>query len=158
MDIGTNGEIALFSDGAVFACSTAAGPAFEGASIYHGMRAAAGAIEGVRITDGQVELDIIDGGEPLGICGSGLIDAIAAMLDAGLISKSGLLLNAEAAAKRMWIKTPAPFAKREGITEFCPYSGSRPGDMLYQKRMFREVSIKQGRHSSGMDILPKNAK
>jgi uncharacterized 2Fe-2S/4Fe-4S cluster protein (DUF4445 family) len=90
IDIGTNTEIALQARGRIQSCSTASGPAFEGAHITHGMRAAPGAIERVRIgRDGQAEFDVIGGLPPVGICGSGILDALAEMLRAGLINTRG---------------------------------------------------------------------
>ncbi|MHB8947137.1 MAG: ASKHA domain-containing protein, partial [Bacillota bacterium] len=91
IDIGTNGELLLAGDGKVWACSTAAGPAFEGAQISSGMRASPGAIERVRLGDGDLELGVIGGGRPAGICGSGLIDAVALLLETGIMDPSGRL-------------------------------------------------------------------
>jgi len=93
VDIGTNGEIVLSDEGRLFACSTAAGPAFEGGNISWGMRAAAGAIEEINIEGGYVTVKTIDGEKALGICGSGLIDAAAKMLDAGIIDETGKLTD-----------------------------------------------------------------
>ena len=92
VDLGTNGEIVLVSDGVFRATSTAAGPALEGASIEHGLMAEEGAIERVVRTGTGFELEVIGGGEPRGICGSGLIDAIAMLLDAKVIDSSGRFL------------------------------------------------------------------
>lgn len=100
IDIGTNGEIVLNVGGRMLACSTAAGPAFEGAFIRHGMRAADGAIEKVMLRDGEVFLKTIGNHEPQGICGSGLIDAIAQMLEQKLINKNGRLAAQRDAEKR----------------------------------------------------------
>ncbi len=91
LDIGTNGEIVLGGKQRLVACSTAAGPAFEGARIRHGMRATRGAIEKV-IIDGDIELNMIGGHPPRGICGTGVIDAVAALLDAGIIDSTGRML------------------------------------------------------------------
>jgi len=91
VDIGTNGEMALLHNGHTYACSAAAGPAFEGAGISCGMRGAPGAIDSVRIGD-EVEITTIDNRPPIGVCGSGLVDAIAQMLDAGIIDESGRML------------------------------------------------------------------
>jgi uncharacterized 2Fe-2S/4Fe-4S cluster protein (DUF4445 family) len=88
VDLGTNGEIALGNQGNIFACSTAAGPAFEGAHIRDGMRASAGAIEDV-VIDEDVVIRTIDGGKPMGICGSGIIKAIAQLLKKKIITASG---------------------------------------------------------------------
>ncbi len=89
IDIGTNSEILLSSGGVLYATSAAAGPAFEGGQITSGMVAAAGAIEGVRVEDDTVLLDVIGKGAPRGICGSGLIEAASALLKAGIIEKTG---------------------------------------------------------------------
>lgn len=91
VDIGTNGEMALMHGGKTYACSAAAGPAFEGAGISCGMRGAPGAIDSVVISD-TVEISTIDNRRPVGICGSGLVDAVAQMLDAGIVDESGRLL------------------------------------------------------------------
>ncbi len=92
VDIGTNGEMALLHEGRIYACSAAAGPAFEGAGIICGMRGAPGAIDSVKITE-SVEISTIDDRRPIGICGSGLVDAVAEMLDAGIIGDSGRLAS-----------------------------------------------------------------
>ena len=88
IDIGTNGEIVLGNEKRRIACSTAAGPAFEGAKIACGMRGADGAIEHAHLVDGKLECKVIGGGRPTGICGSGLIDIIACLLDAGVIDEN----------------------------------------------------------------------
>lgn len=98
VDIGTNGEIVLGHVGKLLCASTAAGPAFEGARIRQGMRAADGAIESVKIENGRVAYTTIGSKPALGICGTGLIDAVAAMLDAGLIDSTGRLLMADEAS------------------------------------------------------------
>lgn len=89
VDLGTNGEIVLRANGVTLAASAAAGPAMEGVSISSGMRAEPGAIERVRYTDGRLEIDTVDGEPARGICGSGLLDAVAALLEAGIIDPSG---------------------------------------------------------------------
>jgi len=88
IDIGTNGEIVLASDKRLLTCSTAAGPAFEGASISRGMRAEPGAIYQVQIED-DVDMAVIGNDKPLGICGSGLIDAVSEMIRKGIVKSSG---------------------------------------------------------------------
>jgi uncharacterized 2Fe-2S/4Fe-4S cluster protein (DUF4445 family) len=90
VDIGTNGEVVMGSKDKLMACSAPAGPALEGAQIRHGMRGAAGAIEKVEIGE-DVELGTVGDVPAIGICGSGLIDACAKMLDAGVLDASGLL-------------------------------------------------------------------
>jgi len=90
VDIGTNGEVVMGSKGKLYACSAPAGPALEGAQIRDGMRGALGAIERVEI-DSDVACKVIGDAPAIGICGSGLIDACAKMLDAGVIDANGLL-------------------------------------------------------------------
>lgn len=89
LDIGTNTEICLNNQGKMASLSCASGAAFEGAHIKHGMRAANGAIERVRITDGRVEYQTIGDEPPAGICGSGILDALAQLRQAGLVDKGG---------------------------------------------------------------------
>jgi len=98
VDIGTNGEVLLGSRERLWACSAPAGPALEGAQIRHGMRAAMGAIDRVTLDDGDLRLHAIGEAAVQGICGSGLIDAIAALLDAGVIDWQGLI-NVEGAGR-----------------------------------------------------------
>jgi uncharacterized 2Fe-2S/4Fe-4S cluster protein (DUF4445 family) len=88
IDVGTNSEIALGSNERVLATAAPAGPAFEAAQIRCGMRAAEGAIEGVRIGD-SVELQVIGDADPAGICGSGLVDCVAELVGAGILDHSG---------------------------------------------------------------------
>lgn len=90
-DIGTNGELVLASGGRLVCCSTAAGPAFEGAGIYMGMAAADGAITHVRAVNGALDYETIGGGAPVGICGSGIIDAVAAFLALGYLDETGAI-------------------------------------------------------------------
>lgn len=93
IDIGTNGEIVLGNREWMLACATSAGPAFEGSGVKCGMRASRGAIERVTVTPrGEVAYQTVGGGVPCGICGSGLIDAIASLCEAGIIDRSGRLV------------------------------------------------------------------
>ncbi len=89
IDVGTNSEIVLGSSARALATAAPAGPAFEAAQIRCGMRAAPGAIEGVKIREGEVELTVIGEVEPVGLCGSGLVDAVAELVGAGILDRSG---------------------------------------------------------------------
>lgn len=93
VDIGTNGEMVLGNRNRMIACATAAGPALEGANIRFGMRAAQGAIDHVWLENGEWKYSVIGGGTARGICGSGLIDAVAAGLESGLINQRGRILT-----------------------------------------------------------------
>ena len=116
VDIGTNGEVVMGNRDRLVACSAPAGPAFEGAQIRHGMRGAVGAIERVRI-DNDVACTVIGDQPASGICGSGLLDACAKMVDAGVMEQSGLF------RRRKLEELPAGLRKRlvktqGGGTEF----------------------------------------
>ncbi len=91
IDIGTNTEVTVARGGHVWCCSCASGPAFEGAHIRDGMRAAPGAIEKVQIVDGVVHLKTIEGQPPVGICGSGIMDVVSEMYRSGVIDRKGAL-------------------------------------------------------------------
>lgn len=91
VDIGTNGEIALWHNGRLSCCATAAGPAFEGSGISCGTGSVPGAIDSVELRDGQPVFSTIDDLPPVGVCGSGLIDLIAALLDCEELDETGSL-------------------------------------------------------------------
>lgn len=91
VDIGTNGEMVLGKNGRLLTCSAAAGPAFEGAGITCGMRGAAGAVSHVRWNGKAWEYETIGGGKPLGICGSGILDLTAELLQNGFMDEAGFL-------------------------------------------------------------------
>ena len=96
IDIGTNCELVLGDGERLIATAAPAGPAFEAASIRCGMRAAAGAVEVVTITDTDVLLAVIEDAEPIGLCGSGLVDAVAELARMGIADPSGRFMTDEA--------------------------------------------------------------
>ncbi|MDK2980333.1 MAG: hypothetical protein PWQ55_680 [Chloroflexota bacterium] len=100
IDIGTNTEIALQKDGRILSVSTASGPAFEGAHIRYGMRAAPGAIEHVYLEDSHFRCKVIGNGMPSGICGSGILDALGELRAGGLLNRRGRLDKAHALVQR----------------------------------------------------------
>lgn len=111
LDIGTNGEIALWDGAQLYCCSSAAGPAFEGASILHGTGGITGAVSSVSwIRDDQGEVRVsyqtIEGGDPVGICGSGIIDATATLLELGLVDDTGAMLDSQEDRSQLIINTP----------------------------------------------------
>lgn len=89
IDIGTNGEIIVGNREWLMGCSASTGPALEGASVECGMMAEKGAIENVRFEDGRLKCKVIGDTKPQGLCGSGIIDLVAVMLDAGIIDRAG---------------------------------------------------------------------
>jgi uncharacterized 2Fe-2S/4Fe-4S cluster protein (DUF4445 family) len=93
LDIGTNTEVSLIYKGKIATTSCASGPAFEGGHIKYGMRAATGAIERLRIDGGKIQYQTIDGAPPVGICGSGILDALAQLYLAKIIDEGGRIMN-----------------------------------------------------------------
>ncbi len=96
IDIGTNGEIVLSCGGRLMSCSCAAGPALEGANIRCGMRADDGAIEELSISDDGISVQVIGGGQAVGLCGSGILAAVRELLRTGLVKSSGAFIKPEA--------------------------------------------------------------
>ncbi len=94
-DIGTNGELALLKDSKFYCCSTAAGPAFEGRGLSMGMGAASGAINKVSVQNGKIKAEVIGNVKPVGICGSGVVDAVAKFLSLELIDETGRIEDGE---------------------------------------------------------------
>jgi uncharacterized 2Fe-2S/4Fe-4S cluster protein (DUF4445 family) len=160
IDIGTNGELVLAANGRLMACSTAAGPAFEGAQIKQGMRAAAGAVEAVSHVNGSIELSTIDNAPACGICGSGLIDAAAALLDAGLIEPSGRFVNPEENPEKIPSSFKDRFRRRKNGLEFIlvPEKDSASGeDIVLTQGDLRELQLAKGAIYAGLMILLKEA-
>lgn len=96
VDIGTNGEIVLWRQDGIFCCSTAAGPAFEGAGLKMGMQGTDGAVAHVRVTENGLAAEVIGDKEPMGICGSGVIDAVSCLLQTEDLDETGYLEDEEA--------------------------------------------------------------
>ncbi len=160
IDIGTNGELVLAANGRLMACSTAAGPAFEGAQIKHGMRAAAGAIESVDYKEGEIKLGTIDNLPACGICGSGLIDAAAALLDAGLIEPSGRFVNPEENPEKVPDRFKNRLRRGEGGYEFVLVTAEDSdidSDIVLSQGDVRELQLAKGAIYAGLMILLKEA-
>lgn len=95
LDLGTNGEMALAANGKIWCCATAAGPVFEGANVHFGMPASPGAISKVSFADGELKTDVVGDVAPIGVCGTGIIDAVACMVRLGIVDDTGYLLGAD---------------------------------------------------------------
>jgi uncharacterized 2Fe-2S/4Fe-4S cluster protein (DUF4445 family) len=121
VDVGTNSEIVLGSAVRALATAAPAGPAFEAAQIRCGMRAAEGAIEGVKIVDGEVELQVIGDTRPIGICGSGLVDAVAELVGAGILDHSGKYVEHPRVVKigeeRVFMLAPDVYLSQRDVRE-----------------------------------------
>src|SRR6266566_85128 len=153
VDIGTNGEVLLGSRERLFACSAPAGPALEGAQIRHGMRGAQGAVDRVTI-DADVRVHTIGETPALGICGSGLIDLLAGLLDAGVIDWTGLI--------RVEARDSLPPALRDRVAmrgEERVFTVLRPGEagaraeIVLTQDDVRQVQLAKGAIASGIAML-----
>ena len=129
LDLGTNGEVVVGNRDRILCTSTAAGPAFEGARISQGMRAATGAISEVTVEDGLVHCRVLGGGEARGLCGSGLVDAVAAGLELKWIQPNG----------RMTIQPGMKLADKVSL---------QPGDV-------RELQLAKGAIAAGLENIDR---
>ena len=157
IDIGTNGEMVLGSRQRLIACSTAAGPAFEGAQLSCGMRAADGAIDIVSI-DGDVHWHAIGESAPRGICGSGLVDLIAEMLRAGIIDSTGMMQDGQALRANGQGQLAGRIRQEGRQREFllvasAEGAGGRP--IKVTQRDVRELQLAKGAIRAGIQILMK---
>ena len=138
IDIGTNGEMVLGNASRRLACSTAAGPAFEGAKISRGMRGAAGAVDRVWLEHGELRHHVIGEGKAVGLCGSGLLDLVACLLEEEIIAPSGrmeqsvfTLPGTDVTLTQQDVREVqlAKAAIRAGIELMCQYLGCKPADI-----------------------------
>ncbi len=136
VDIGTNGEMVLGNKEHMIACSTAAGPALEGANIRFGMRGREGAIDHVTWEAGKPKVHVIGEGEAHGICGSGLIDAVAVMLKHGVINQRG--------------RIQAQFQERGGERVFCLTE-----KVFLTQNDIRQVQLAKGAIAAGIELMAK---
>jgi uncharacterized 2Fe-2S/4Fe-4S cluster protein (DUF4445 family) len=153
VDIGTNGEVLLGSRERLWAASAPAGPALEGAQIRHGMRAALGAIDRVRVGE-DIEVHTIGEAAALGICGSGLIDLIAGLLDAGVIDPTGLIQVEERA------RFPRPLRERVHqrgeerlVVVRHPGESGAAREIVLTQDDVRQVQLAKGAIASGVALL-----
>jgi uncharacterized 2Fe-2S/4Fe-4S cluster protein (DUF4445 family) len=145
LDIGTNTEITLAVNGRLMSCSAASGPAFEGAHIGHGMRAADGAIERVWIEGEKVRLQTIANQPPIGICGSGILDAVAQMHAAGIVNRRGQFAEDHPRVRRnhgQWgfLLSPAE-------------SNGHRRDIVVTRGDIQEIQLAKAAIRSGIEVL-----
>jgi uncharacterized 2Fe-2S/4Fe-4S cluster protein (DUF4445 family) len=153
IDLGTNCELFLKTEKTMMACSTAAGPAFEGAGIAHGMRAKQGAIEGVTITAEGVVCQVIGAQEPIGICGSGLIEAIDEMRKAGIVNKQGKIVDPEK-AQTLSLELRNRIRTLEKGREFVlSYGSNQRADITLSQKDIGELQLAKGAVCAGIKTL-----
>ncbi len=150
IDIGTNTELTLVFNGRLLSCSCASGPAFEGAHIKDGMRAAPGAIERVQIVDGEVRLYTINNEPPVGICGSGILDVVAALKSAGMMDEKGALIKGQ----------PRVRMNDKNVPEFLLAPASSTGhnrEITVSRKDINEIQLAKAAIRAGQEILLKKA-
>ncbi len=153
VDIGTNCEILLAAGDRLLATAAPAGPAFEGAAIRCGMRAAPGAVEGVKISEDDVVLQVIGDVEPLGLAGSGLVDAVAAMVAAGLVDASGRLVTPDAPGVPPGLAGRLRQVGKERVF-VLHFRGDDPAQSLYlSQRDIRELQFAKAAIATGWALL-----
>ena len=149
IDVGTNCEIVLGSAYGLVATAAPAGPAFEGAAIRCGMRAAEGAIETVKLSAAGVELGVIGEVEPAGLCGSGLVDAVAELVRTGLLDASGRFVTAERAAAL----SPVLAARLTEVNGERVFMLAEPGEVFLSQRDVRELQFAKAAIATGWSLL-----
>lgn len=143
VDIGTNGEMALAVDGRLTATSTAAGPAFEGMNIACGMRASRGAVERFSIENGEVRAGTIGDADPVGVCGSGLLDVVAELAAHGGVDKNGRFRSNGSAA---------PWKSRFDTLDGKPVFRVA-GPVYVSQKDIRQVQLAKAAVRAGIDLL-----
>lgn len=148
LDLGTNGEIALATRNGIYATSAAAGPAFEGGNLSCGMAALPGAISRVTITDDSVVCASIEGAPPVGICGSGVIEAVAGLLRIGVLDSTGRLRPPAEISSNLANR----MTTHDGEAAFVLYRDARNEVRLSQQDI-RQVQLAKGAIRAGMEVL-----
>ncbi|OHB85386.1 MAG: hypothetical protein A2V98_13940 [Planctomycetes bacterium RBG_16_64_12] len=160
VDIGTNGEIVLFQEGQLTAAATAAGPAFEGARILHGMRSSTGAIEKV-IVDGEVRTNVIGDTPPVGLCGSALIDLAAGLLRQRILTPEGRLCVGDELPDDVLPELRRRVVAHDGQVAFLvvPETESGTGKpIVLTQRDIRQLQLASGAIRAGISLLLGRAK
>lgn len=157
VDIGTNGEIILGTTENLYAASCAAGPAFEGARINCGSRAAAGAIEAILVNDDDIALDVIGGGHARSICGSGLIDATAVLLNLGIIDPTGRFASPAALQAKLPPAIISRMVEHGGQPAFVLHRAANVSErnLLLTQEDIRQVQLAKAAIRAGIKILQK---
>lgn len=150
IDIGTNGEIVLANNGVLTSCSCAAGPALEGMNISCGMRAADGAIEELKINGSQVDLTVIGGCKPEGICGSGILAVLRELIATGIIKKTGAFIKKDRLSEDD-PRFPLIGVQEDGKRYFIMHQGRNP--LIISQGDVRQVQLAKGAILSGFVAL-----
>lgn len=155
LDIGTNGEMALGKGDRYVCCATAAGPAFEGAQIEMGMPASRGAVDKVWLEGRRIKYSVIGNDRPVGLCGSGLIDALAILLKSGIIDENGTILSGQELPilfRSYVFELEAEDAAQSSESSLAVHIA--PGVYITQEDI-RKLQLAKGAIAAGIDILFK---
>lgn len=155
LDIGTNGEMALGKGDRYVCCATAAGPAFEGAQIELGMPASKGAVDKVWLEVRRIKYSVIGNDRPVGLCGSGLIDALAVLLKAGIIDENGTILSGQELPilfRSYVFEVEAEDAAQSTETSLAVHIA--PGVYITQEDI-RKLQLAKGAIAAGIEVLFK---
>jgi uncharacterized 2Fe-2S/4Fe-4S cluster protein (DUF4445 family) len=156
VDIGTNGEVLMGTREHLVACSAPAGPALEGAQIRHGMRGAVGAIDRVWLEDGRLRYHVIGEAAPQGLAGSGLIDAVAVALDAGLVDWTGLISVEAREALAPPLRAAVEMRGEERILVLVPRGeAAGGGEIVLSQEDVRQVQLAKGAIAGGIRMLQR---
>ncbi len=153
IDIGTNGEIVLGNKNKLYCCSTAAGPAFEGAHITCGMGGISGAIDTISLENGRIKYTTIGGTKPIGICGSGIIDTVAVLLKSGVVDFTGRIIEEDEAESENAKELIKKHFSKEDSGSFIL---TEPNIVFTQKDI-REVQLAKAAISAGVATLLNEA-
>ncbi len=154
IDVGTNSEIALGSSERVLATAAPAGPAFEAAQIRCGMRAADGAIEGVKIDGDELRLQVIGDVAPVGMCGSGLVDVVSELVHSGLLDRSGRFIDPDVAGDSHPVLAERFATIGKERIFILEHRGSSPEDSVFiSQRDVRELQFAKASIATGWEIL-----
>ncbi|HOJ10174.1 MAG TPA: ASKHA domain-containing protein [Clostridiales bacterium] len=176
IDIGTNGEIVLGNKDWMYSCSTAAGPAFEGANIRNGIGGIKGAVDKIHFNN-KLEIETIGSEKAIGICGSGIVDAVAGMLDKGIIDETGRIIDnyigpgvsegevecegkGESKADNLEEDYKERFVKIEGLNSFLLIKSEESGidnDIVINQKDVREIQNAKAAIAAGIKVLVKQA-
>lgn len=156
IDVGTNCEIVLGDGERILSTAAPAGPAFEGGQIKCGMRAADGAIEVVKLTEDDVTLQVIGDVAPVGLCGSGLVDAVAELVRVGLLDQTGRLISVEAAAEivpKLTGRLTQVGDERVFVLHWAGAEGDVSESVYLSQRDVRELQFAKAAISTGWTLL-----
>jgi uncharacterized 2Fe-2S/4Fe-4S cluster protein (DUF4445 family) len=153
LDLGTNGEIVLGSGKRLLSCATAAGPAFEGGHISSGMRASSGAIDKVSIYDNKLHAHVIDNAPAIGICGTGLLDLIAELLEYEIIDETGRISGKDELSEKAMI-FKSKIRANGSQNEFIIIEGDEANkEIVLKQQDVRELQLAKGAIKAGITIL-----